>query len=192
MRAEIEIRVFDALLRAVGLLLAVTSRFRWRLRAQITRDMLVEVSSDDGVGRRFRLHGRSRRVSVEEVGAEPAEVALRFASSRDGLRALVSRHTVGRIVEGMNYGDTRIDGNPALVLWFHGLTRTVLPIGSTRRPRRTPPIGVREPERTASWAARIVHEPVLHRLDRDWGAAWSARAKLLQIRATDDGRIPPG
>lgn len=192
MLRAVETKLLDGLLVVVGLMLTVASRFRRRLRGQITRDMLIEVSSDDGVARRFRLHGRSRTIRVEASGSETPEVALRFARARDGLRTLVSRHTVRHIVDGMNYGGTRIDGNPVLILWFHGLTRTVLPIGSTRRPRHTPPIEVRGPEHDAAWAQRITREPALKELDRDWDPAWQARAKLLQIRATDGGRIPPG
>lgn len=56
---------------------------------------------------------------------------------------------------------------PYCLLWFHALTRTVVPIGSTRRPRlsRLPTIKVREPERHAPWAARITREPAIDQLD---------------------------
>jgi hypothetical protein len=47
----------------------------------------------------------------------------------------------------MNTGDVRIDGNPVLLLWFHGLTRIVAPIGRSRRPRKPPPVPIRAPER---------------------------------------------
>jgi hypothetical protein len=33
---------------------------------------------------------------------------------------LLSRRAIGRLVEDMNFGGTRIDGNPVLMLWFHG------------------------------------------------------------------------
>lgn len=191
---RLHVRVFDALLVTVGLLLVVASRFLPGLRAQITRDVLFEFSSDDGVIRRFGLHARTRTVSLEPVSEARPDTSVRFGRAGDGIRALVSTRTVAHIVAGMNYGDTRLEGNPVLLLWFHGLTRTVLPIGSSRRPhkRHLPPIKVREPERDAPWAARIVREPVLDELDPTWTEAWRARAKLLQVRAAAGEPLPPG
>jgi hypothetical protein len=70
------------------------------------------------------------------------------------VRALLSPRAIGRIVEGMNTGEVRIDGNPVLLLWFHGLTRIVAPIGRSRRPRRPAPVPIRTPERDAPYARR--------------------------------------
>ena len=61
---------------------------------------------------------------------------MSFPTAREGLGALLSPRAIGRIVEGMNTGAVRIDGNPALLLWFHGFTRMVARIGRSRRPRR--------------------------------------------------------
>jgi hypothetical protein len=117
---------------------------------------------------------------------------LLFPTARVGLRALLSPRAIGRIVEDMNAGGTRIDGNPALLLWFHGLTRIVAPIGSTRRPRRPARVPIRAPERDAPWARRIIREPAVRELSRDWPEAWAARQKLLQLRAPTGERLPPG
>lgn len=191
---SVHVLVFDVLLVVVGLLLTVASRFLPGLRSQITRDVLFEFSSDDGVCRRFGLHAGTRTVSLEPMSEARPDTSVRFGRAWDGIRALVSTRTVAHIVEGMNYGNTRLDGNPVLLLWFHGLTRTVLPIGSSRRPRKRhlPPIGVREPERHAPWSTRITREPVLDVLDPTWTAAWEARAKLLQVRAPSGEPLPPG
>lgn len=186
--------VFDVLLVTVGLLLTVASRFRPGLRSQITRDVLFEFSSDDGVTRRFGLHAATRTISLEPMSRARPDTSVRFGRAWDGIRALVSTRTAAHIVAGMNYGDTRLDGNPVLLLWFHGLTRTVLPIGSSRRPRKRhlPPIKAREPERHAPWSVRITREPALDELDPTWTAAWEARAKLLQVRAPAGEPLPPG
>lgn len=191
---RLHVVVFDVLLVTVGFLLTVASRFLPGLRSQVTRDVLFEFSSDDGVSRRFGLHAATRTIGLEPMSEARPDTSVRFGRARDGIRALVSTRTVAHIVEGMNYGDTRLDGNPVLLLWFHGLTRTVLPIGSSRRPRKRhlPPIGVREPERDAPWSARITREPVLDQLDPTWTAAWEARAKLLQVRAPAGEPLPPG
>lgn len=170
----------------------LASRRLDRLRRQISRDLVIEIRSVDGARRQYRLHAATRRVTLPLRPVRRVDATLIFPTGREGLRTLLSRHTVGRIVEGMNTGGTRIEGNPVLILWFHGLTRIVAPIGSTRRPRRPVPVPVRTPEHHAPWAARIVREPAVTELSRDWPQAWVARAKLLQLRAADGERLPPG
>lgn len=191
---KVNVVVFDGLLVTVGLLLTLASRFHPRLRAQITRDVLFEFATDDGVTRRFGLHAATRTVTVEPMSEARPDTSVRFGSSWDGIRALVTTRTTAHIVKGMNYGDTRLIGNPVLLLWFHSLTRTVLPIGSSRRPRKRhlPPIKAREPEGHAPYSSRITREPVLDELDPTWTAAWVARAKLLQVRAPAGEPLPPG
>ena len=51
---------------------------------------------------------------------------------------------------------------------------------------------IRTPERDAAWAQRIIREPPVSELSRDWPQAWAAREKLLQIRAAGGERLPPG
>jgi hypothetical protein len=160
--------------------------------ATSTRDLLVEIRSADGARQQYRLHAATRRLTLPADPAEPAECTLTFPTARVGLRILISRRTIGRIVEDMNFGGTRIDGNPALMLWFHGLTRIVAPIGSTRRPRRPAPVPIRAPEREAPYARRIIREPAVRELSHEWPEAWAARAKLRQLRAPAGERLPPG
>jgi hypothetical protein len=192
MRARVEVAALQALLTGLGVLMALASRRVDRFRRQITRDLLLEIRSDDGARRQYRLHAATRRLTLPRHAAERAECTLIFPTARVGLRTLLSRRTVGRLVQDMNMGGTRIDGNPVLMLWFHGLTRIVAPIGSTRRPRRPVPVPVRAPERNAPWARRIIREPPVHELSRDWPEAWAARQKLLQLRAPEGERLPPG
>lgn len=182
----------QGLLTAVGLAMSVASRRHRRFRRQVTRDLVVEVRGGDRVRQQYHFVAATRRMHAPLQPRGRPEVTLRFGSARDGLRALLSTRTVGRIVEGMNTGDTRIDGNAALILWFHGMTRVVAPIGSTRRPRRPGPFPVRTPERDAPYAARIVTEPPTRELSRDWPQAWRARAKLLHVRAPEGARLPKG
>lgn len=191
-RTRIEVAALQSLLTVLGVLMMLASRRVDRFRRQVTRDLLLEIRSADGARQQYRLHAATRRLTLPRRPFEHADCALIFPTARAGLRALMSRHTVGRIVEGMNFGDTRIEGNPALILWFHGLTRIVAPIGSTRRPRRPAPVPIRTPERDAPWARRIIREPSVAELSRDWPQAWAARAKLLQIRAAEGERLPPG
>jgi hypothetical protein len=192
LRARVEAAALQALLTVLGVLMVLASRRIDRFRRQVTRNLLIEIRSADGARQQYRLHAATRRMTLPRRPVEHADCALAFPTARVGLRALLSRRAIGRIVEDMNTGGTRIDGNPALLLWFHGLTRIVAPIGSTRRPRRAPPVPVRTPERDAPWAKRIIREPPVSELSRDWPEAWAARQKLLQLRAPAGERLPPG
>jgi hypothetical protein len=191
-RTRIEVAALQTLLTGLGVLMALASRRVDRFRRQVTRDLLLEIRSDDGARQQYRLHAATRWLTLPRRPAERAECTLTFPTARMGLRILISRRTVGRLVEDMNLGGTRIDGNPALMLWFHGLTRIVAPIGSTRRPRRPAPVPVRAPERDAPWARRITREPAVRELSRDWPEAWAAREKLVQLRAPAGERLPLG
>lgn len=192
LRARVEVAALQALLTGLGVLMALASRRVDRFRRQVTRDLLLEIRSDDGARQQYRLQAAARRLTLPRRPVERAECTLIFPSAREGLRALLSRRAIGRIVEGMNTGGTRIEGNAALLLWFHGLTRIVAPIGRSRRPRRPAPVPIRTPERDAPWAKRIIREPPVSELSRDWPQAWAAREKLLQLRAAVGERLPPG
>jgi len=195
LRTRLEVAALQFLLTVLGVLMMVASRRVDRFRRQVTRDLLIEIGSADGARRQYQLHAATRRLTLPRRPggrARSAECTLTFPTAREGLRALLSPRAIGRIVEGMNTGDTRIEGNPVLLLWFHGLTRVVAPIGSTRRPRRPAPVPIRTPETEAPWARRIIREPPVRELSRNWPQAWAAREKLLQIRAANGERLPPG
>jgi hypothetical protein len=192
LRARVEVAALQSLLTGLGLLMALASRRSDRFRRQVTRNLLIEIRSADGARQQYRLHAPTRRLTLPRRPAGRADCTLLFPTARVGLRTLLSRRAIGRLVQDMNFGDTRIDGNPALLLWFHGLTRIVAPIGSTRRPRRAAPVPIRTPERDAPYASRIIREPAVRELSRDWPEAWAAREKLLQIRAAAGERLPPG
>jgi len=189
---RLEVVALQSLLTTLGVLMALASRRVDRFRRQVTRDLLIEIRSEDGARRQYRFEAATRRMTLPRRPVERAECALIFPTAREGLRALLSPRAIGRIVEGMNTGEVRIDGNPVLLLWFHGLTRIVAPIGRSRRPRRPAPVPIRTPERDAPWAKRIIREPPVAELSRDWPQAWAAREKLLQIRAAAGERLPPG
>jgi hypothetical protein len=190
---RIEVAALRALLRVLGVLMVLASRRVARFRRQVTRDLLVEIGSDDGVRQQFQLRGASRTMTLPRGPVGNAECTLIFPSAREGLRALLSSRAIGRIIEGVHVGGTRIEGNPVLLLWFHGLTRIVAPIGSTRRPRRRERVHVpvRSPEYDLPYSRRIVREPVVDRLTGEWPQAWVARSKLLQIRCVTGEEIRP-
>jgi hypothetical protein len=193
-RTRIEVAALQTLLTALGVLMMLASRRVDRFRRQVTRDLLIEIRSADGARQQYRFEAATRRMTLSRRARDRAECTLLFPTAREGLRALLSPRAIGRIVDGMNTGGTRIEGNAALLLWFHGVTRIVAPIGRARRPRRAAsvPVPVRLPERDAPYASRIIREPPVAELSRDWPQAWAAREKLLQIRAAAGERLPPG
>src|SRR3954471_24767702 len=175
LRARAEVAALQALLTGLGVLMALASRRVDRFRRQVTRDLLLEIRSADGARQQYRLHAATRQLTLARRRGRRAECTLTFPTAREGLRALLSPRAIGRIVEGMNTGATRIEGNPALLLWFHGLTRIVGPIGASRRPGPPAPVPIRTPELNPRWAKRIVGEPPFSELSRDWPQAWAAR-----------------
>ena len=188
----LELTAFRAVLGLLGVLMRAASHRSPRFRRQVTRDVVVEIASGDGVSRQFVFEAASRTMRSSARQRRRPDVELRFATARDGLRALLSPRAVGRIIEGATYGETRLDGNVQLVLWFYGLTRVVLPIGRSSRPRRAIPVPVRGQETTAPYAARIVREPAVEGLDPEWTAAWTARARTHQLRVGAGEPVPRG
>lgn len=137
---RIEVAALQMLLTGLGVLMMLASTCVDRFRRQVTRDLLIEIRSVDGARQQYWLHAATRRLTLPGRPVQCAECTLTFPTAREGLRALLSPRAIGRIVEGMSTGATRIEGNPALLLWFYGLTRIVAPIGSSRRPRRPAPV----------------------------------------------------
>ncbi|HZZ52428.1 MAG TPA: hypothetical protein VFE65_36480 [Pseudonocardia sp.] len=189
-------RLFAPLLRLVlgflGALMVVGGRVSRRFRRQVTRDVTVQVSSDDGVSQTFLFHARTRTMTLSRTFVGRPDCALRFATAREGVSALLSPRAIGKVVEGMNTGGTRIDGNSAMILWFYGLTRVVFPIGRSRLPRRRIPHPTRGPEREAPWATRIIREPAVKDLAPEWSGAWRARSRIVIVRVPDGESPPPG
>jgi hypothetical protein len=192
MLARGEVVVLRLVLLAIAGLMVLASRFSKRIRRQLTRDILFEISSDDGACQYLAIHARTRTISAPRRPAQRPDCVLRFATARDGITTLISTRTAGKIVRGMNTGGTQIEGNPVLVLWLHGLTRVVAPIGRTRVPYKPIPVPVREPETVAPFARYITREPAVSELDREWIAAWRARETLLQLRGPEGDRLPRG
>lgn len=189
---RVEVAALQVLLTSLGVMMVLAGRYVGRFRRQVTRDLVIELRSDDGARRQYQLHAATHRLTLPRRHLEHVDCALIFPTARVGLRTLLSPRAIGRIVEGMNTGGTRVEGNAVLALWFHGLTRVVAPIGSTRRPRRPAPVPIRTPKPDEPWARRIIVEPAVSELSRDWPQAWSARAELLQIRIAEGERLPPG
>ena len=171
--------VLRILLALMGGLLALASRTRASVRQAITRDLVVEIASDDGVAHHYVF--RDRRVWSRAGKAPAPDCALRFATAAQGARALTSRHTVTHLVAGLLEGTVSIRGNPLLLNWFADLTQRVVPNGATVR-WGTPPGAYVAPSDTVAAAERITREPPAAALDPQWQGAVRNRAKLTMMR----------
>jgi hypothetical protein len=174
---------FKTLLRVLGILMARASRKNPWFRSQVNRDMTIEVTSADGVAHHYVFTRSTRRVESKTGPATAPTVSVRFDTAGQGLRDLVDPHAVGRIVNGALDRRVVITGNAALLLWFWGLTRIVIPYG--RMSRDGAPIGgaLTEPNPSSSVHGQIVREPIAHEIDPRWEAAVAARATLTALRS---------
>src|SRR5262249_21359928 len=116
----------QVVLAVVGALLAIASRVSSAFRLALTRDLVIEIATDDGVAHHYAF--LDRRVSSQSGKADHADCTLRFATATQGLRALVSRHTVSHLVAGMHEGTVSVRGNAFHLLWFADLTQRVVPL----------------------------------------------------------------
>lgn len=190
--ARAEVLLLRLVLFALGVLMATASRCSARFRRQVTRDVLIEISSADGASQHFRFHASTRALTLPRRSDGTPDCALRFGRARVALTTLLSPRATARLVEGMNTGDIRIEGSPVLLLWFQGLTGIVVPVGRRRFPGSPVPVGPREPERRLPYSRYITREPAVRELDRGWEEAWAARDRLLQLRAPRGEPLPPG
>ena len=167
------------LLAVMGYLLALASRTSSSFRKAITRDLVVEIASDDGVAHHYVF--RDRRVSSRAGKAARPDCALCFATAAQGVRALTARHGVSHLVAGLLDGTVSIEGDPLMLLWFADLTQRVAPIAAKVR-WATPPGAYVAPSTTLTAAKRITREPAATELDPSWSAAVASRAKLTMMR----------
>jgi hypothetical protein len=177
-------------LETLGVWLALSSRVSGRFRGQVTRGVVIEVSSDDGVSRRFVFDGATRTVALLRYDrAARADCALRFGTAGLALRVLGSPNDPQLMRDGLADGTVRLEGNPTLFLWFQGLIRAAAPSRATR----TPLPGVyKAPDRSAPRARFITVESPVSALDPAWTGAARAREQLAIWRVANGGRPPRG
>ncbi|MCL7380365.1 hypothetical protein [Streptomyces sp. 35G-GA-8] len=166
-----------------GLVLA--ARCSPALRSQITRDLTVEISADDGPGRHWDFDGQRRLVATSAGRAAAPDFAVRFSGSAHALRDLVSPDAVDAIMRDRVDGTVRVEGNHLLLMWFRGLVRKVVPIGGADPPRRALPGAYVAHDPAANGVEKITVEPAVRRLDPQWTGGWQARAKLWIVQGTN-------
>jgi hypothetical protein len=171
------------LLRVLGVLMAIASRTSERFRAQLSRDLAVEICTDDGVAHHYEF--RNRRVRSRPGVAKNPACSLRFATSRQGVSCLIRRAGPQRLMSGLLDGSISVDGNIQLLLWFQGLPHAIVPITPVPHLPSTPPGAYVAPDPSSTVAGRIIREPSVTELDPSWEAAVRQRQKIVLIRAAD-------
>ena len=170
---------------AFGCWLVLASRFSASVRAQITRSLTVEISTDDGIARHWIFDAQRRRVSVFAGRARAPDFAVRFTSSGQALRDLTSPRAIELIVGGWMHGAVRLEGNHLLLLWFNGLMRKPVTIGPAAPSRQALPGAYLAHDPSSTGVEKITIEPAVPELDRRWTGAWNARDKLWIVRGAN-------
>ena len=167
------------LLGLLGALLSIASRVSTGVRAAITRDMVVEIATGDGVAHHYVF--RDRGVTSHAGSAPSPDCVLRFATASQALAILLSRQAIHKLYQGLVDGSITVQGNPFHALWFYDLTQWVVPLAQ-RTSWATPPGAYKAPSTTAPWASRITREPVATELDPSAEGAVRRRATLKMMR----------
>lgn len=118
---------FRLLLWALGLLMAKASRTNPAFQQQLGDKALVfQLQTLDGkVARHFRVKDQ-RITSHSGAYAEPA-FAIAFKDAAYGFATMQAKNKQLAFMTGIQDKSIQIKGNPALVIWFQGLTKYLKP-----------------------------------------------------------------
>ncbi|HBZ95192.1 MAG TPA: helicase [Pseudomonas sp.] len=127
---------FRFLLWMLGRLMAKASRENPAFRQQLEgRDMVFQLHTLDGkVARHFIVAGQ-RVTSKRGVAQEPA-FAIGFKDAVYGFETMTAKNKQLAFMQGIQNKDIQIQGNPALVMWFQGLTKYLMPKKKTEAPKK--------------------------------------------------------
>lgn len=177
------------LLAVLGLVFSAASRWSDAFRRQLTRDVVVEIHSDDGVARQFVFRGRRARSVAGRK--EHADCAIRFAKASQGFAVLSMADGPHRMMSGLIEGTVTFEGNSGLLPWFQGLAPAAIPALPVLRFARKPPDPYVRPASSEAVSRRVIREPVAHELDPTWTDAVAARKKLLMMRVAAGEPLKP-
>ena len=174
------------LLASLGALMAAKSRWSDAFRRQLSRDVVIEISSEDGVARHFVFS--DRRVSSRAGRAPSPDCALRFTTARQGFTVLTAKDGPIRLFDGLFDETVRLEGRTALFGWFQGLVGAVVPGAPKLRLPATPPGAYVNPASSPEVSRFITREPAARELDPSWTDAATAREKLVMSRVAKGER----
>ena len=118
---------FRFLLWMLGRLMAKASRDNPAFQQQLVdRDMLFQLHTLDGkVARHFIV--KDQRISSKRGPASQPAFALGFKDAAYGFATMSAKNKQLAFMQGIQNKDIQIQGNPALVIWFQGLTKHLVP-----------------------------------------------------------------
>lgn len=118
---------FRFLLWMLGRLMAKASRDNPAFQQQLLdRNMQFQLHSLDGkVARHFIV--KDQRISSKRGPASQPAFALGFKDAAYGFATMSAKNKQLAFMQGIQNKDIQIQGNPALVIWFQGLTKQLMP-----------------------------------------------------------------
>jgi hypothetical protein len=114
---------FRFLLWMLGRLMSKASRDNPAFQQQLVdRDMVFQLHTLDGrIARHFIV--KDQRISSKRGPALEPAFALGFKDGAYGFATMRAKNKQLAFMQGIQNKDIQIQGNPALVLWFQGLTK---------------------------------------------------------------------
>lgn len=118
---------FRLLLWVLGRMMAKASRDNAAFREQLAgKDLVFQLHTLDGKVARHFVVKDQRVTSKRGVAASPA-FAIGFKDGAYGFATMNAKNKQLAFMQGIQNKDIQIQGNPALVLWFQGLTKHLVP-----------------------------------------------------------------
>ncbi|MCU1718939.1 SCP2 sterol-binding domain-containing protein [Pseudomonas sp. 5P_3.1_Bac2] len=118
---------FRFLLWMLGRLMAKASRTNPAFQEQLVgKDLVFQLHTLDGkVARHFIV--KDQRISSKRGTVNEPAFALGFKDAAFGLATMTAKNKQLAFMQGIQNKDIQIKGNPALVMWFQGLTKYLMP-----------------------------------------------------------------
>ena len=118
---------FRFLLWMLGRLMAKASRTNPEFQQQLAgKDLVLQLHTLDGKMARHFIVKDQRIVSKRGVASAPA-FALGFKDATYGFATMTAKNKQLAFMQGIQNKEIQIQGNPALVMWFQGLMKYLMP-----------------------------------------------------------------
>ncbi len=118
---------FRFLLWMLGLLMSKASRNNPEFQKQLEgRDLVFQLYTLDGkVARHYIV--KDQRISSKRGPASSPAFALGFKNAEYGFLTMNAKNKQLAFMQGIQNKEIQIQGNPALVIWFQGLMKYLMP-----------------------------------------------------------------
>lgn len=118
---------FRFLLWMLGRLMAKASRENPAFQQQLEgRDLVFQLHTLDGKLARHYIV-KNQRVTSKRGSAEAPAFAIGFKDAAYGFATMTATNKQLAFMQGIQDKAIQIQGNPALVMWFQGLTKYLMP-----------------------------------------------------------------